>query len=280
MISNYVKTFGVLSVILIIARVVPDGTIDPWNLFSPKKAFTMIFVLAFIQGLGSVMIQLLGSRTGTMLAGFFGGLISSTATTASLARESKGPTKRNSTTETLTFLCATFAMLTEGVAILFFGTDDLHVQFFLIFLGPTIATAIMIYFQSRKAHDRQLKPQERELDFLPILKLALFILVILAASEVIQTFLGQSGFYLLTFVVSLFEIHGSLIANIQLHDSGAFNVQFLGSLLAISVAASYVSKLFLIFTLGSSSLKSETSKFTGILFLSLFASWLVFYLMN
>lgn len=279
MILKYLKTLIILSVILIVVRLVPEGTIDPWNLLSPKKTVIMIFALAFIQGFGAIMIQLLGSRTGTILAGFFGGLISSTATTAALARESINSTKTNSSKETLTFLCATLAMLVEGAAILFLGTENFHAPLFLIFLGQIITTVFLIFYQFRKTKTQKSNLQEIKLEFLPILKLTLFIIAILAASKFFQTFLGDGGIYLLTFVVSLFEIHGSVIANIQLHDSGAFNAQFLGSLLAISVAASYISKLFLIFTLGSPPLKSAAIKYTGVLFLSLLACWLTSYLM-
>ncbi len=90
-----------------------------------------------------------------------------------------------------------------------------------------------------------------------------------------QNIFGQSGLLILTFLVSLFEIHGSVIANVQLHDSGAINVGFLRGLLVISVAASYLSKLFLLYTLGSRPLRAQAAKGTGLLFLSLIASWLV-----
>jgi len=278
MVSKYLKTAGILLVIFILVRLVPDGTIDPWNILSPKKAVAMILALALIQWLGAVMTQLLGSRAGTMLSGFFAGLISSTAATVSLARQSRQPTKKDSATETLTFLCANLAMLAESAAILYFGAHDLHRLLFLIFVVPAAITTMMIFFQSRRTQKQESLWQEPKLDFLPILKLALFILAILAASKIIQIFIGERGFYLLTFVVSLFEIHGSLIANIQLHNSGAFDVRFLGSLLTISVAASYISKMFLIFTLGSPSLKVETIKYTSILMASLLTSWFVFYL--
>jgi hypothetical protein len=80
----------------------------------------------------------------------------------------------------------------------------------------------------------------------------------------------------LTFLVSLFEIHGSVIANIQMRDAGAFSVQFLGGLLAISVVASYLSKLFLIQTIGSTALRNKVLKYTAYLFLSLIVSWVTF----
>ena len=111
---------------------------------------------------------------------------------------------------------------------------------------------------------------------LPILKLAAVIILILTVSKILQAFFGRSGLIVLTFLVSLFEIHGSVIANIQMHDAGAFTVKFLGGLLAISASASYISKLFLVHTMGSRGLRARVIKYTGILFLALVLSWVVF----
>lgn len=236
----------------------------------------MIFALAFIQTLGLLMIQVLGSRLGAILTGFAGGLISSTATTASLARNSIQSLKSDVATENLTFLCATLAMLLEALAITVFGTEDVHSVLLVILLGPILATVIMIIFQSQISTNQSPPLENTRLDILPILKLSAFIIGILTFSKILQNIFGQSGLLALTFIMSLFEIHGSVIANVQLHDTGAITVQQLGGLLVISVAASYLSKLFLVFTLGSAVLKTTVAKSTAVLFFSLFSSWVIF----
>lgn len=242
----------------------------------PQKIASIIFALAFVQVLGFIASQLLGSKVGAVLAGFFGGLLSSTATTASLARKSKDSSPNKTSTEILTFLSATLAMLFEGIIVIFWGIKEIHYPLFLIFSGPVLVTLMSIFILSRKANEGYLKTENSPLEIFPILKLSVFIIAILLISKFLQKLFGQSGLLVFTFIVSLFEIHGSLIANIQLHDAGTFNVQLLGSLLAISVAASYLSKLFLIATLGSVHLKFQSIKYMSILFLSLIVSWLVF----
>jgi hypothetical protein len=76
-------------------------------------------------------------------------------------------------------------------------------------------------------------------------------------------------------LVSLFEIHGSVISNVQLHELGGISEFFLSSLLAVSVIASYLSKLFLIWTLGSVPLRSIAIKCTFFLFSTLAISWVI-----
>jgi len=138
----------------------------------------------------------------------------------------------------------------------------------------------MIFVQSRKLAHKNLEIEHSGFKILPILKLSAFIVTILVLSKLLQNSFGQSGLSILTFLVSLFEVHGSVIANIQLHDAGVFEIQALGNLLAITIIASCLSKLFLIFTLGSSELWNRALKRTLLLFLSLGMSWALFQFAN
>ncbi len=262
----------------------PNNPIDNWDLLNPKKMATMVFALAFIQIFGVFMNRTFGLRMGAILTGFFGGLVSSTATTASLARKSKTNNVENSietksnnseSNEILIFLSATSAMLIEGLTIVLTGTMQLHFSVLIVFVGPLVATVIMIWFYSQKIISKRTLHVETPFDVLPILKLSFFIISILVISKILQNFFGQKGLMILTFLVSLFEIHGSVIANVQLHESNGVSVQLLGHLVAISILASYLSKIFLIWTLGDINLRSQALKCTAFLFLTLLLSWYV-----
>lgn len=264
---------------LLLIWLLPVAPLDPWNILSPKKMATMVFALTLIPILGSVLAYFIGAKAGVILTGFFGGLISSTATTAALARKSNLTAEEDHSSDILTFLAATTAMLIEGLFfLLMMGKDEFHFPLTLVFIGPLAASAIMIYIHSRHVPSKILKLEPPHFEALPILKLSAFILAILAFSKTLQVFFGQSGIMLFTFLVSLFEIHGSIMANIQLHEAGGFDVKMLGALLSLSIMASYLSKLFLIYRLGSLQLKTYALKATFFLFLTLALSWLVFVL--
>ena len=273
MARNWIKPGITLLVLALIMWIAPVAPLDPWNLVSPKKIATMILALATIQVLGSAMAEYLGDRTGAILTGFFGGIISSTATTASLARRSKISPKINGSDEVLTFLSATAAMLFEGLALLIAGASNVQLSTILIFTGPLLATFAMAYVQYRLAKERSGSSETSTFKILPILKLSLFIFAILSVSKICQNIFGQNGLLVLTSFVSLFEIHGSIIANVQLYDSGEVTARFLCSLLSVSILASYTSKLFIIATLGSTRLRSSVIKSSLILFCALAISW-------
>lgn len=263
-------------ILFALVLVLPSTPIDPWNFLNLKKIATMIFALVLIQFIGVSFSRLLGPKTGAILTGFLGGLVSSTATTASLARRSQVTQDDHVRSEVLTYLAATAAMLLEGALMVLVGTNELHFSLFIIFLGPFLITMVMLILQSKKTVNDGLDLEANLFQLLPILKLAGFIFLTLALSKLLQVFLGQYGLLILTFLVSLFEIHGSIIANIQLHDSGVLDVQGLGNFLAVSVTASYVSKMILVLVLGRAELRSRVFARTALLLFSIGCSWLLF----
>ncbi len=60
---------------------------------------------------------------------------------------------------------------------------------------------------------------------------------------------------ILTFLISLFEVHGSLISTSQLLSSDTIGVEQYEKLVEVSLLASYASKSALVLFLGSSSFR-------------------------
>ncbi len=276
--KQWAKAIVIVSATFLIAWLLPSEPVDPWGMFSLKKAAFMVFALCFIQVFGAVMIRVLGGRRGSIMTGFFGGLVSSTAMTVSMARESNEGDPEFVGRELLIFLSATAGMLVEGMAFVLLSTDAMPYSLLLIFVGPFVTTAVIVLMLVKRIPHRAIKVEEAEIKFLPILGLAAFIIAVLAISTLLKRVFGQSGLVVLTFLVSLFEIHGSIIANLQLLDSGAFGLKFLGGLLATSVAASYISKLVLVNTIASPALKKKVNIYTALILVSLLLSWIFFFL--
>lgn len=274
---HWIRTAFILAGLLLLSRVIPQTAIDPWNLINPSKIVIIIFALTLIQAIGSASILLLGHRVGSVLGGFLGGLISSTATTASLARRSALP-GHHSAIEYLIFLSATLAMLLEAFFIAVFGSDRASLFDLIVFTGPILTLIALIFLHSNHVHHKALQEPTPDIAIFPILKLTALIVAALSLSKIAQHFAGDGGLMLLTFLVSLFEVHGSVIANTQLHNAEVIEASLFGSLLALSISASFFSKLFLVLTLGGSSLKKLILRSTLLLLVSLGISWLAFIL--
>jgi uncharacterized membrane protein (DUF4010 family) len=219
--------------------------------------------------MGYTTKRVLGSRRGAIVTGFLGGLISSTATTASLAKRSQQLPNSNPTSEVLTFLAATLAMLFEAISILVLGTTDRHWSLIGLVMAPAVVSIVLIFSLSRRHMPQHRIPENEGIQIFPILKLTLFIVATVALSNLSKNVFGQNSLLVVTFIVSLFEIHGSIIANIQLHDLNVIDVPMLALLLTISILASYLSKLFIISSIGSLNLRKQAFRYTAYLLASL-----------
>jgi uncharacterized membrane protein (DUF4010 family) len=74
---------------LVILPVLPDRDMGPYGVLNPYQVWWMVVLIVGLSLAGYVVYKLFGAGTGTVVAGILGGLISSTATTASYARRSR-----------------------------------------------------------------------------------------------------------------------------------------------------------------------------------------------
>jgi uncharacterized membrane protein (DUF4010 family) len=74
---------------LVILPVLPDRTYGPFDVLNPFRIWLMVVLIVGISVASYVLYKLADARAGTLLGGLLGGLISSTATTASYARRAR-----------------------------------------------------------------------------------------------------------------------------------------------------------------------------------------------
>ncbi len=79
--------FGIIT--LIVLPILPDKTYGPLHVINPRDIWLMVVLIAGINLVGYVLIKVLGSQQGIVLAGLLGGLVSSTATTLSFSQRSR-----------------------------------------------------------------------------------------------------------------------------------------------------------------------------------------------
>ncbi len=83
-----VMQFVVIS--LIVLPLLPNRTFGPYDVLNPFNIWRMVVLIVGIGVAGFIVYKIVGERAGDILGGVLGGMISSTATTVSYARRSKG----------------------------------------------------------------------------------------------------------------------------------------------------------------------------------------------
>ena len=78
---------------LVVLPVLPDEAYGPYAVLNPRHIWLMVVLVVGINLGAYVLRKLLGPRAGLLLSGVLGGLVSSTATTASAARQARSASR-------------------------------------------------------------------------------------------------------------------------------------------------------------------------------------------
>lgn len=84
--TEFNDTLRFLAIIFVIYPVLPEGAFGPFGFFVPRQVWTFVILVSSISYAGYFLEKFLGARAGLRLEGLVGGLASTTAATASLAR--------------------------------------------------------------------------------------------------------------------------------------------------------------------------------------------------
>jgi uncharacterized membrane protein (DUF4010 family) len=75
---------------LVVLPLLPDATFGPYAVFNPREMWLMAVLIVGLSLAGYVALKFFGERAGIVVGGLLGGLISSTATTVSWSRLTRG----------------------------------------------------------------------------------------------------------------------------------------------------------------------------------------------
>jgi uncharacterized membrane protein (DUF4010 family) len=190
---------------LVIYPALPEGAVDPWGLVEPRPAWLTVLLIAGI-GFGNYVLLKLYGSTAVELTGFFGGLVNSTVTVASLAsRVREEPGLVNATYRGI--VLATAAMLLRNAALLAILSPLALVAIAPALMLMLATCAALMLFQGRPSEQTAIAGPEFHLQspfsMWSALKFGLLFLVLEAAGTLAQRSLGHVGFYAVSLVGGL-----------------------------------------------------------------------------
>jgi uncharacterized membrane protein (DUF4010 family) len=88
-IDDFYAVLKLLIASFIVLPLLPNHPVDPWGALNPYTLWLLVILISGLSLVGYVAVRLLGEARGTVLTGFAGGLVSSTAVSLSFARQSR-----------------------------------------------------------------------------------------------------------------------------------------------------------------------------------------------
>lgn len=233
--------------ILLIAAVVvdlaPNTTIDPWGLFNPQKFGYLVLILATLEFSSYILLKMIGEKTGSLVVGFLGGLVSSSAVLISSAKQAF-----HAKQSWRTFLCAVLiaqmASLLELLVIVSFISQGLFTRVLPAIAASLIFCGICLAFMWHK-HDPQKSKLllKSPLDWAGVFRLSVIFAFLIGLVSVAERWLGQEAILTLSFLAGLFELQGISLANATLYSQALMSLDVASQCLLLAITASLISKI-------------------------------------
>ncbi|MDD2907769.1 MAG: MgtC/SapB family protein [Candidatus Gracilibacteria bacterium] len=176
-----------------------------------------VVLMSAISYAGYIMSKVIGEKGSILASGAIGGLVSSTAVTASMSESSKKDLKNTSMYVVSTLLASTIMFVRVIIIVLFFNINMLSSIIFpsLFMLCGMILYILYFYYNSeeRELHIDNLKFEEKKysspFSIVPALKFALFVLFIkfiAGVGSLYQDVWGDYFFYILGVISGLADV--------------------------------------------------------------------------
>jgi uncharacterized membrane protein (DUF4010 family) len=226
-----------LAMSFLLLPILPNRAVDPWGAVNPAEIWLLAIIMAAISFAGYVAIRVLGDRKGVAVAGFAGGLTSSTATTVALARMAQ---TSPASTELLAggVLVASATMVARLVVMVGLVNPGLLGTFLL----PAAAGGAVLLLGGGallwRGQDGEAGPSDLKLknpfELSTVLKLAGLIALVMLAGKVVVGYAGTAGVYLLAAASGIADVDAITLSMARLAGG---DVSFQEASIAVLLAA-------------------------------------------
>lgn len=248
----------------IVLPVLPNETYDPFEVLNPHEIWLMVVLVVGIGLAGYISYKFLGHRAGVILSGLLGGVISSTATTASYSRRTVGQ-------PTMVPTAATVICLATGVS---FVRILLEVTVVSRTLLPAVAPVLMglsvvsllvaLLYGCRGSKPSETMPAQENPSELKsaVLFGGLYgvVLISVAASKV---YLPQAGLYAIATMSGLADLDAITLSTARLVESGRLSTDVAWRTILIAALSNLVFKSGLVLALGNRKLFRDIAWLLG-----------------
>ena len=256
-------------VTLVVLPVLPDRAYGPYAVLNPFRIWLMVVLIVAINLAGFVAHKLSTGQTGALLAGVVGGLVSSTATTVSYARRSRGEAQDPSAA-TLAALVIVVASAVSLLRVTILVGVIAPRQFLAIalplcaLLGWMGLLAAWAWWRGRRREAGAMPEAGNPAELKPALVFgALYAVVILAVAFVKARF-GDAALYPVALLSGLTDVDAITLSTLNLAQAGRLDTGVTSRLILLAVLSNIAFKAGCALVLGSPGLRSRIALYFGL----------------
>lgn len=250
--------FGVLS--FIILPILPNHDLGPYGAFNPYQIWKMVVLISGVSLAGYAALRLVGTRHGTPLLGFFGGLVSSTATTMVFARHARSHDDMVRTATVVILLANLMVML--RLSLVSAVVSPLLMLPVLLVLGAGFLCGLVVTLWCWRGlvsgGEMPMPEVTNPTEVRAAVSFGLLYGGVLFLSAWLQDIAGAGGLFALSFVSGLTDVDAITLSSLRLFNTGKLPASDAVLTIAIAVTSNLVFKSGLVMMIGGPALARRT----------------------
>lgn len=255
-----------LSIIaLVVLPALPDRTYGPYAVLNPFQIWLMVVLICGISVAGYVAYRIWGARAGAVLAGFLGGLISSTATTvsyASRARRDPNSAERGA----LIIVLASAVVFPRVIFELMLVAPGVLVQVvppLLVILGAMSILSVVLYRMGR-SDQTGLEVDEDPTNLRAAIAFGLLYAAVLFAVAVVRHRFDGRGLFIVAGLSGLTDMDAITLSTARLIQEGRLEAEIGWRMILVGAMSNLAFKAAVVATLGGRRLLKRVGTAFGI----------------
>ncbi|MEX1257121.1 MAG: MgtC/SapB family protein [Gemmatimonadota bacterium] len=239
-------------VTLVIFPVLPNQTFGPFAVLNPREIWLMVVLIAAISLGGYVAYKFLGGRTGTAIAGILGGVISSTATTVSYARKSRGGGAASDLSVVVILIASTIVVVRVLVEISVVAPGSLRIAAppLLVLLLAFTILSILAWRRGNANHQPMPEPSNPT-EFGSAIAFGTLYAAIILAMAASREWFGSAGMYAIGAVSGVADLDAITLSSANLARVETIRPETLWRVVMVAALANLAFKLGIVGVLGS-----------------------------
>ena len=255
--EELMATLRLLFASFIVLPLLPNRAVDPWSAINPYKLWWLVILISGLSMIGYVAVRIWGAARGTLITGFFGGLVSSTAVTLTFARQSHDDASNHDAFGAGTLLAWTVMILRVATLTALFGWPLMSLLWRpLAGLGLFNAVLAAVYMRRASVEDTtQTLPQpvvfNNPFRLLSAMKFALVFGLVLLASKLAQQHAPATGLYGVSTLAGATDVDAVVLSIVELTQKHLGNHVLLARCIMLGVCSNTLVKFGFAAFLGS-----------------------------
>ncbi|MDX1495198.1 MAG: MgtC/SapB family protein [Longimicrobiales bacterium] len=245
-----IMQFVVIS--LVVLPILPDQTYGPYDVINPRQVWWMVVLIVGLNLAGYAAFRLFGARAGTALAGVLGGVISSTATTISYARQTKTDEDRDSVAVLVVWIASGVVFVRVMLEIGAVAPDFLPTAAgpLSVMLAVFLGLAAVRWRTGAQPGESPLEPGNPS-ELKPAILFGVLYAVVLLVLAAAEDLLGDTGLYAAAFLSGLTDVDAITLSTSRLVATEGLDPSTGWRIILVGALSNLVFKLGMAATLGS-----------------------------